>query len=97
MGDFLQKQKKGGWGIKDIRKMNISLLCKWWWRLQNEKGLWQDIVRAKYLRTSEVGNVVHKLDDSPIWCDLLKVKNLYLRGRSVNVQSGHTTLFWLDN
>lgn len=25
-------KKKGGLGIKDITKMNISLLCKWWWR-----------------------------------------------------------------
>jgi hypothetical protein len=31
----------GGSGIKDIRKMNISLLCKWWWKLENEDGLWQ--------------------------------------------------------
>jgi hypothetical protein len=43
-------KKKGGLGIKDLRKMNISLLCKWWWKLDNEKGLWQDIVQYKYLR-----------------------------------------------
>jgi hypothetical protein len=24
------KKKKGGLGIKDLRNMNISLLCKWW-------------------------------------------------------------------
>jgi hypothetical protein len=23
-------KKKGGPGVKDLRKMNISLLCKWW-------------------------------------------------------------------
>lgn len=34
-------KKKGGLGIKDIRKMNINLLCKWWWKLDNEEGLWQ--------------------------------------------------------
>jgi hypothetical protein len=26
-------KKKGGLGIKNLRKMNISLLCKWWWLL----------------------------------------------------------------
>jgi hypothetical protein len=32
-------KKKGGLGVKDLRKMNISLLCKWWWKLENEEGL----------------------------------------------------------
>jgi hypothetical protein len=31
-----------------MRKTNISLLCKWWWRLENGEGLWQEIVRRKY-------------------------------------------------
>jgi hypothetical protein len=25
-------KRKGGLGVKDLRKMNISLLCKWWWK-----------------------------------------------------------------
>jgi hypothetical protein len=25
---------KGGLRVKDLRKMNISLLCKWWWKLE---------------------------------------------------------------
>jgi hypothetical protein len=41
-------KKKGGLGVKDLRKMNISLLCKWWWRIKNGEGLWQEIVRKKY-------------------------------------------------
>ena len=40
-----KSKSKGGLGIKDIRKMNISLLCKWWWKLENEKGLWQQIIQ----------------------------------------------------
>jgi hypothetical protein len=34
-----KSKKKGGLGIKDIRKMNLSLLCKWWWKLEKEPGL----------------------------------------------------------
>jgi hypothetical protein len=41
-------KKKGGLGVKDLRKMNISLLCKWWWRIKNGEVLWQEIVRKKY-------------------------------------------------
>jgi hypothetical protein len=41
-------KKKRGLGVKDLRKMNISLLCKWWWKLESGEGLWQEIVRKKY-------------------------------------------------
>ena len=41
-----KSQKKGGVGIKNIEKLNISLLCKWWWKLENEDGLWQEIIKA---------------------------------------------------
>ena len=42
-----QTKEKGGLGVKDQRKMNISLLCKWWWKIEKEEGLWQEIVRQK--------------------------------------------------
>jgi hypothetical protein len=50
--------------------MNISLLCKWWWRLENEKGLWQGIIKAKYLQDEGVSTAKHKFGDSPIWTDI---------------------------
>jgi hypothetical protein len=42
-----KSKKKWGLGIKDLRKMNASLLTKWWWKLEKEDGLWQDIIQAK--------------------------------------------------
>jgi hypothetical protein len=30
--------------------MNISLLCKWWWKPENGTGIWQEIVSKKYLK-----------------------------------------------
>ena len=33
-GIVCQSKKNGGLGIKDIHKMNINLLCKWWWKLE---------------------------------------------------------------
>jgi hypothetical protein len=90
------KSKKGGLGIKDIKKMNVSLLCKWWWRLEKENGLWQELVKAKYLQNKTISTVTHRLDDSPVWQDLLKIKNIYLRGRKIETKKGDLTLFWLD-
>lgn len=32
-------RKMWGLGIKNLRKMNVSLLCKWWWKLEKQNGL----------------------------------------------------------
>jgi hypothetical protein len=32
-------KQKGGLGIKDLIRMNLSLLCRWWWKLEHEEGL----------------------------------------------------------
>jgi hypothetical protein len=35
--EFVLTEKR--WlGIKDLRVMNIYLMCKWWWKLEYEKG-----------------------------------------------------------
>ena len=69
-----KSKKKGGLGIKSTREMNFSMLSRWWWRLDKESGIWQDLVTTKYLRNRVIGNVQPRLHDSPIWKDLLKVK-----------------------
>ena len=88
-------KRKGGLGIKNIKKMNVSLLCKWWWKIEHEEGLWQTIVKAKYMSGNNLITLIkHKVDDSPIWSDLLKIRHIYLRGRSTKVKNGKHTLFW---
>lgn len=72
--------------------MNISLLSKRWWKLDNENGLWQKIVKFKYLKNSSICTVRHRQNDSPIWSDLLKIRNIYLQGRRMEKE----TLFWKD-
>jgi hypothetical protein len=81
--------------VVEIRKMNMSLLCKWWWKLENEDGLWQYIIRAKYLDGGRlIGAIKHRVDDSPMWSDLIKIRHIYMRGRLVKVKNGQSTLFW---
>jgi hypothetical protein len=76
--------------------MNLSLLCKWWWRLEKESGLWQDIVKHKYMKKDNVSSVKHKQTDSPMWADLLKIKHIYLQGRKMNIKNGKSTSVWKD-
>lgn len=92
-----KSKKKGGLGIKDVRKMNLSLLCKWWWKLENENGIWQEIVKHKYLKKGGVSSVKHKQIDSPMWADLLKVKHIYLQGRKMKINNGKATSVWRDS
>ena len=39
----------------------------------------------------------HRLDDSPIWADLLKIRMVYLQGRQIHTKDGKKTLFWEDS
>jgi hypothetical protein len=91
-----RSKKKGVLGVKDIRKQNISLLCKWWWKLETLDGLWQDIVKAKYLRNKTVATVSSKFNDSPCWKAILKVKDTYFAGRKVVLNNGNITRLWKD-
>ena len=74
--------------------MKISLLCKWWWIFESEEGLWQDIVKAKYVHNRPIAFIVHRQSDSPCWSDFLKVKNIYLENRVMRVGSGEQTSLW---
>ncbi|CAN6249384.1 unnamed protein product [Urochloa humidicola] len=89
-------KRKGGLGIKDLRKLNISLLSKWWWKIESGEGLWQEIVQKKYIKRHTLHELKARPNNSPVWNDLLKVKELYLRGRIVRIGNGLTTDFWRD-
>jgi hypothetical protein len=89
-------RKKGGLGVKDLRKQNISLLCKWWWKLDTLDGLWQKIVKAKYLRNKTVATVTSRFNDSPCWKAMLKVKETYFAGRKVILKNGNINVLWKD-
>jgi hypothetical protein len=64
--------------------------------LENEQGLWQDIVNLKYVKSSPVCSILNRFDDSPIWKDLMKVRHIYLRGRCCKIMNGKKVSFWLD-
>jgi hypothetical protein len=42
--DVCQPKDQGGLGISNLEYRNTSLLCKWLWRLENEDGLWQQLL-----------------------------------------------------
>ena len=92
-----RSKNKGGLGVKDLRKQNINLLTKWWWKLETQQGLWQEVIRAKYLKKDTVTSVKSRFSDSPIWKAIMKVKEYYLAGRKVIMNSGNLARVWKDS
>lgn len=48
--EICQPRDQGGLGETDLDIKNISLLCKWLWKLENEDGVWQSLLREKYIK-----------------------------------------------
>jgi hypothetical protein len=69
--------------------------------MSNGSGLWQDIINLKYVKQFPIGAIPNKLQDSPLWKDLMKVRFIYLRGREYKLNNGKRVSFWkyawLDN
>jgi hypothetical protein len=70
--------------------------CKWWWLLENSEGLWQGLVRIKYVKESLICLIPNRLNGSPLWKELMKVRHIYLRGRGYEVNNGRSVSFWQD-
>lgn len=86
----------GGLGVKDLRKQNISLMVKWWWKLETQTGVWQNLVRARYLQNKSVATVQPRQSDFPYWKSLLKVRELYMMGRKIKLGCGNLSRVWKD-
>jgi hypothetical protein len=83
----------GGLGILNQDMMNIGLLCKWLWKLENESGMWQDILKKKYLQKETMSQIEEKPGVSQLWSGLVKVKEIFYKFCKRIVVSGNKTRF----
>jgi hypothetical protein len=72
------------------------LLSKWIFKLANEEGLWQEIVKKKYFKDKTLSQVVRKKGDSHFWSGIMEVKGLVLEKDRFKVQDDTQTRFWED-
>src|ERR1041385_3593460 len=82
-----RSKKRGGLGVKNLYRQNISLLVKWWWKLEKNNGLWQEVIKAKYFRNTSVASIKERFNDSPCWKAIMRVKKFYMLGRRVKLNS----------
>ncbi|WVZ95347.1 hypothetical protein U9M48_041127, partial [Paspalum notatum var. saurae] len=74
----------GGLGILNLEVQNKCLLGKWLFKLLTEDGLWQDLLRKKYLHSKAITQVSKQPGDSQFWVGLMHLQN----GRQIR--------FWED-
>jgi hypothetical protein len=71
-------------------------MSKWIFKLANEEGLWQDIIKNKYLKGKTLSQVERKKGDSHFLSGLMEVKKLVMERGRFRIQDGTQTRFWED-
>ena len=69
---------------------------KWLYKLCNEEGLWQEMLRNKYLKNRSLSQVSKKAGDSHFWSSLMVVKDQFLNLGRFKLVSGNQIRFWED-
>jgi len=91
-----QPKDQGGLGIQNIDVQNKCLLSKWLFKLINEDGMWQQVLRNKYLKRYTLTKVSYKPGDSHFWSGLMKVMDTFLNLGTFFINNGEQIRFWED-
>jgi hypothetical protein len=65
-------------------------------KLINEDGLWQQILKKKYFRSNTIAQVQRRQRDSHFWSGLLKIKDTFLNLGGFQLNNGHNIRLWED-
>lgn len=95
--DYICRPKdQGGLGVLNLDIMNRCLLSKWLFKLLNGDGLWQNLLRNKYLKSKPLSHMSHKPGTSQFWAGLMKVKDQFFQYGSFKPGNGMEIRFWED-
>ena len=68
---------QGGLGVHDLEVKNRALLGKWLFKLLTEQGVWQTLLRRKYVGSQALSQVYWKPSDSHFWFGLMATKKFF--------------------
>lgn len=88
---------QGGMVLLDLDIMNKALLGKWLWPLENTDGMWQQLLREKYLTKKILANKKLKNGDSHFWQGMIDIKEAFMQFIRKKPGDGKNILFWEDN
>jgi hypothetical protein len=66
-------------------------------KLLNEEGTWQLLLRSKYLSSKTLSKVHVKPKDSQFWKGILMVKEQFLKSGAFKIKDDCQTRFWEDS
>jgi hypothetical protein len=81
---------QGGLGVHDLEVKNKALLGKCLAKLLSEDGVWQTILRRKYVGSK----VIWKSLDSHLWASIIATKNHFFPFGSFSIKDGSKIRFW---
>jgi hypothetical protein len=87
----------GGLGVLNLDVHNKCLLSKWLFKLLNGDGVWQQLLKNKYLRDKTLTQVQYMPGDSHFWAGLMKVKDEFLSMGRFDLGDGSQVRFWEDS
>jgi hypothetical protein len=64
--------------IMNLELQNRCLLSKWLFKLCNKEGMWQDLIKNKYLKNKMLSQVEKKAGDSHFWASLMGFKDRFI-------------------
>ncbi|GAU40143.1 hypothetical protein TSUD_163120 [Trifolium subterraneum] len=104
--EVCRPRSEGGLGVRDVAKVNLSLLIKWRWRLlQSGYAFWKEVLVAKYgiMARFKVHWIGHALPNrvSLWWKDICGIDiredgSWFARNMCRKLGNGNSTRFWLD-
>jgi hypothetical protein len=85
---------QGGLGIHDLQVKNTALLGKWLFKLLTEDGIWQTLLKWKYVGSKALSQVSWKQGDSHFWAGLMAAKSKFFRFGLFFIKDGLQIRFW---
>jgi hypothetical protein len=84
---------QGGLGIHDLEVKNKALLGKWLARFLTEDGVWQTLLRRKYVGSKAISQVIWKPGDSHFWAGIMATKKHFFPYGSFTIGDGSEIRF----
>ncbi|KAJ3687818.1 hypothetical protein LUZ61_016982 [Rhynchospora tenuis] len=88
----------GGFGVHDLKLLNISLMMRWLWRLfDSPNSQWSLIAKALIASRNQISPLCWSTHGSFFWKDLLQLRHIFSISTSAVLGDGSSTLFWYTN
>jgi hypothetical protein len=90
-------KSQGGLGVLNLETMNDALMTKWLCNIENTNGLWQKIIKEKYIKGKPLISVTQKQDDSHFWKKILGLRDMFCSHCKIIVGNDRKTSFWKNS